>query len=653
MSFPCSFSYRWVIGFLAIAVAATASSGRGEPAGTSAAGQTQFPPKTTVGFYGTLTTDAPTYRPLDTVTVRIGGRTSVDRTCRIRVCDNNQKEYFETEVALQDNRGEVRFPAAAPLGAHYVYLTWPNEKKYSRYVNFQVDAETEIASGDADFDRLYPFTRDAMRLGRRQYQTPRGKFVGYISADTWHFDGIWLRDWIYGLPAYKYWERDMACGLDRFLEVQSADGMLPDGIERDGRTWRVGLESDVEYIATLGVWQTWQATGNDPWLAAALPHLEKALQYIQSDPKHWDTTNRLIKRQHSCDTWDFDIDGATDKGQGRHVIATCDQSGYCLAFHAMSAMYAHLGKTEEAKRWADEAAGYRRRAAELLWDGTKFLHHVHLDPIEHGTFDERAQLAMGNTWAITRGLASTEQARSIVDEYQRRKQATGDAYPWWSLQPGYPDSLGYFKAAVCHQGGYANGGLMPWVGGELCCGAFGCGREAYAIELLRQYADHLRRTGGAQVWYWPNGEPGFRTTNEVPYAGWGMAQWLNALIEGLAGLHDQDAQMQQMAVSPRWAATPIQEARAAARYAASDACFAYRIKIDPNAYTVTLVYTGSGKKADFHVLLPQAWTAKTVAIQAKAVPFQETTVDASRYVDFAAPVAGVSTAVITCHPPRP
>jgi hypothetical protein len=102
-----------------------------------------------------------------------------------------------------------------------------------------------------------------MRLGRREYNTPRGKFTGYISADTNHFDGIWLRDWIHGLAGYKHWEMDMQCGLDRFLEAQGENGQIPHGIERSGKTWRVGLESDVEYILTLGVRQTWQVTRDD------------------------------------------------------------------------------------------------------------------------------------------------------------------------------------------------------------------------------------------------------------------------------------------------------------------------------------------------------------------------------------------------------
>ncbi len=608
-----------------------------------------IPAETTVGHFGTLTTDARTYQPLDQVTVRVGGRTKGDRRARIRVCDPNQRPYFETEIPLTDNLATVSFQAPAPLGAHYVYLTWPGEKRYSRYVNFQVDAETRIESGDRDFDTLYPFTRETLRLGRRQYQTPRGKFVGYISADTWHFDGIWLRDWIYGLPAYKFWETDMTCGLDRFIEVQSADGMVPDGIERNGHTWRVGLESDVEYILTMAVWQSWQATGDDQWMAGTLPRLERALAYIQRDPKHWDPTHRLIKRQHSCDTWDFDIDGAADSGAGRHVVATCDQSGYYLAFRAMSQMYAHLGRQAEAKRWADEAEAYRRRAVALLWDGTKFQHHVHLDPIDHGTFNERDQLAMGNTWAMTRGLADGTQSRRIIDEYRRRQRVTGDAYPWWSLQPGYPDALGYFPRSYCKQGGYANGGLMPWVGGELCRAAFFNGRDAYAVQLLRQYAEHLRRRGGAQVWYWPNGEPGHRTTNEVPYAGWGMAEWLTALVEGLAGLQDTSSLMNDMRIAPRWAATPVKQVRATVRYAASQGCFAYRMQIDPAAATIALTYTGSGRTGQFALLLPNGWQPKSLTVDGRTLPFAVTQEDASRYAAFQTPLACVRQAVLHCE----
>ena len=584
----------------------------------------------TEGHFGAIYTDKRAYRPLDLVKVEIRGRASGDRRCRIRVADPAQRVYFERDVDLTGNRGAVSFPASGPLGSHYVYLGWPGELRYSRYLNFRLDAETGVETGDPDFDRLFPFTREAVLLGRRDYQTKQGRFVGYIAADTLRFDGIWLRDWIYSLPAYRHWEQQMLSGLDRFLETQNADGMIPDGIQRDGRTWRVGLESDVEYILVLGVWQSWQATGDDAWLRSVLPKLEKALAYIQSDSKHWDSTNQLVKRQHSCDTWDFDIDGAGSPGGRRHVIATCDQSGYYQAFQAMSLMCRGLGDETAAQSWAGRAREYRERARKLLWDGTKFLHHVHIDLIDHDGFDESKQLAMGNTWAVTRGLATREQSASIIDEYRRRHKETGDAYPWWSLQPGYPDDLNYWKDSFRRQGGYANGGLMPWVGGELCRGAFQNGRETYGVELLRQYAAHLRKTGGAQVWYWPDGTPGFRTHNEINYAGWGMAPWVQALLEGLGGISDLASTLRVVEVAPRWPATTVKRARVTVRYAASGGYFSY--VWSRGARNITITFSGSGEKARVRVLMPFGVKPKAVVVDGKPGHFDIEHIAGSEYV---------------------
>ncbi len=599
--------------------------------------------------YGRIETDASCYSPLETITVTVWGRGPEDKELTVRASDPDQKPYGEWTVPLVNNQGTISFLAGGKLGAHYLYLLLPGETRnggrWSRYVNFIVDAETKIGTpGEPDLGWIYDFSRERIPLGRRAYDTPSGRFIGYISGDTWHFDGLWLRDWIYQLPAYRFWEREMTCGLDRFLERQQENGMIHDGIERDGRTWRVGLESDVEYILVMGVFSTWQATGDDAWLHAALPRLEKALAFIQSAPKHWDAAYKLVKRQHSCDTWDYDIDGATDKGESRHVIATCDQSGYHRAFALMGRMYAHLGEREQAERWANHTEEYRQRASDLLWDGVKFQHHAHLDVIDHGDFDEHDQLAMGNTWAITRGLADGAQARSIIDEYRRRSVETGDAYPWWSLQPGYPDSLGYWKDDFRKQGAYANGGLMPWVGGELCRGALQNGREAYGVELMRQYADHLRQTGGAHVWYYPDGQPGFRTTNEVNYTGWGMAEWVNALVEGLAGVQDDNCLYRDVILNPRWAAADIRQAAVTVRYAVSEGYFAYDYQQEGDR--LRLRFTGSGRQARFHVLLPEDETVSAVTVGGQPVEWSETLVDQSRYADFSAGITGVQSCEI-------
>ena len=259
------------------------------------------------------------------------------------MCDPLQRPYVELEVELVDNQAEFAFQAAGVVGVHYIYLIFPGETRWSRYLNFEVHAKAAWK----------PATR--FRPSLPVHPRPYAPGTARVSYAARQVCGLYL-------GRHLALRRHLAARLDlrpaRLPPLGARHGLrgrplsgdagrerhATDGIERDGHTWRVGLESDVEYILTLAVWQTWQASGDDDWLRTALPHLERALTYTRSDPKHWDAEHNLVKRQHSCDTWDFDIDGATDHGDRRHVIATCDQSGYALAFPAMSRMYAALGE---------------------------------------------------------------------------------------------------------------------------------------------------------------------------------------------------------------------------------------------------------------------------------------------------------------------
>lgn len=638
----------------------------------------------TIGAFGDIRVERDVYRPLALVNVEITGRLQGDSRCFIRVEDSSQNMYFEAEVPLVENKAVVSFKAAGRLGTHWVYLRWPRPEgptgpgrwnrmgqlahegsagietpaelgapmfcrpsdsqfplRHSRYANFVLDAETCIETGHEAYDSLYEITHRRMNLSRREFNLPTGSMTYYCAADTWVTSGCFLRDWIYQLPAYRFWERDLTASLERFAQSQREDGQIPDGIRYDGETYRMGVESDVEYIAVMGVWGTWRVTGDEAWLARMIAVLEKALGYIQNDPQRWDAEHHLVTRGHTCDTWDFEIGGTDRLEAARKVIATCDQSGYYLAFRMMAEMYLALGQVEKSLQYETQADEYKSRANALLWDGVKYLHHVHRTPMEHPGFDESQQLAAGNTWAMTRELADTEQAFSIIDEYRRRHQQTGDAHPWWSLQPGYPDELGYYPQPHCKQGGYANGGLLPYCGAELCRASFMHGRERYGVELLRQYTDHLKRTGNrVYVWYWPNGEPGMRTPNEVPYTGWGMANWFSALAEGLAGFQDTAPRMRRIRLSPRWAVTDQTSAYVCFRYAVNDSYFAYWMVLDLPHQTLSIEYTGSGESIDFHILLPEGWNAQTVSINGVDSLWKQSTLGESRYLDFSAPIAG-------------
>jgi len=660
----------------------------------------------TLAAYGDLDVERDAYEPLETVTVTIRGRAKGDESCFILIEDAARRPYFEAEVPLHDNQGSVSFPAMGQLGTHWVYLRFPDKESetaatacvppggepcttkpllsplyyalnfgrtgtsgmapawsargpktakgpdwHVRYANFVLEARTVVRTGDESVDSLYDITRRRMSLNRRVFNLEDGPLAYYCSADTWCTSVCWLRDWIYHVPAARYWECDTAGSIDRFLNRTFENGMIPDNVGFDGSTCNQPVESDAEYVAVMAVWDTWRVSGDNDWMAAKLPVLERGLDYTRHDPMRWDEQQQMVTRAHTCDTWDFEIGGDVDFVGDRRVIATCDQTGYYLAYRMMAEMYAALHDEEKAKRYSAQAEDLKQRTNALLWDGVKYQHHVHVTPLEHPGFDETQQLAAGNTWAMTRGLAELDQAVSIIDEYKRRHEETGDAFPWWSLQPGYPDELGYYPGApCCIQGGYANGGLLPYVGGGLCLSSFLYGRERYGVELLKQYTDLLKATGNrVYVWYWTDGEPGMRTANEVPRNGWGMSEWLISLTQGLAGITDLAPRMRRVQIAPRWAASACDEAYVSLRYAINDAYTAYRLKIDRSAGTIAMACTGSGEQADFHVLLPDGWKARRVLVNDSPSSFEQKMVAQSPYVDFIGTFACGAKVLIECE----
>lgn len=602
------------------------------------------PPSGTVAdAWGHLAVERRRYAPLEPVRVMLGPAETGASAYRVEWFDGLGRRYGWAEGAFGDGPAAVRFLAGGAPGMQFVRLWLDGAERPCRLVNFTVAAETALHTGDGDLDALYPLTREAMLLNRRRYLLDGRPVVGYTTADSVQTLAYWLRDMLYNLPGYMLWEDDVTSGYAALFARQQPDGSLPDGVRADGSTWRMITESDVEYLAVIALWRTWLVSGDDDWLIAWLPVATRALEQLKSSPLRWSPERRLVLRAHTCDTWDFSIyegdryDEATPK-----VAALCDQTGYYQALIGLAQVHHYLGERRLGLLAAEEAANFRLAAATALWDGTKFRHHLHLDAFDHGAFDEERQLAMSNPWAVTRGFATAEQARRIVATYRERQRETGEP-PWWSLQPGYPHQDYPFldRHSYQHTGGYCNGGLMPWVGGALATAALVSGEEPYGVELLRDYAAFLRERGGeVYTWYWPNGEPGFRTANTTGHDGWGMGHWLQALFEGLAGVAVTGPAMRSVSLSPRWAATDLSEVGCTVHLPSSEAYLAYRWRREQRCLRLTV--TGSAEQVTVRLLLPElARTPVTARLYDTPVKLVEEQVGLSRYVTLELPAGGV------------
>ena len=592
--------------------------------------------------WGDIQIDKRKYKPLEKVFISIKGReTFKEKVCRVRILDSEGTEYENHLVELINNQAILSIIAGGNLGVHTIFADFGDKGIHDRVCNFILEGETEINTGNNKYDKLFDVTKEAMSLNIREYDIKGRKIRGYITSDSWNLFGIWLRDMVWQSKAYKYWESDMTSALDFFFTHQKDDGSYYDSVNKKGDLHRMPVEADLEYIIILGTYWAWQSTGNDQWMESHLENMGKGLRYSMSDPMRWNSQHQLVKRPHTCDTWDFNIGESSQ--MSNFVIANCDQSGFYLACKLLSKMYRHSEKEKKAKEWEEIANKFYEKANELLWDGTKYLHHYHIDKIDHKGFDESQQLSMGNVWAMVRGLADHQKVIKIIQEYKEREFKTKDTYPWWSLQPGYPDDLQYYKGPYLKQGGYANGGLMPWVGGELCKASFENGYEDYAVKLYDDYYNMLINSNyQVYTWYWPDGKPGFRTSNTTPHCGWGMAEWFRAIQEGLAGIESMGKCFEEVKVSPRWVATEERKIYAASKFGASKGYFVYRYSLDKIQGRINIDYTGSGSMVYFHIMLPNKTKAFQVKRDKRNVEFNNVSVEKISYVDFNSSINGIN-----------
>ncbi|MCX6227467.1 MAG: hypothetical protein NTV01_22485 [Bacteroidia bacterium] len=440
-----------------------------------------------------------------------------------------------------------------------------------------------IRTGQKAFDDLFPRVKWFLERDVLEVNFDGERVKGYRSPDA---KSIWLRDHSDMMRAAKYFETDLKSTVDHFAATQAANGRIfdyfttfPEKLPCEKENWtkyvRVPVEADVEFRFIKAAFIAWQATGDDDWISGLIPNIERALDYIFTNPQRIDAATGLVKRAYTIDTWDFaytagkhnwlqfQIDDNTFWG-----IFHGDNSGYYEALNILAILYEYFGERLKAQGSRLKAKELRGKVQDMCWNGEFFTHFVKLTPVTIPGVDESRQLSMANPMSINRGIATHEMAVSIIKEYQKRKETTNAFAEWFSIDPPFPD--GIFGDEKLVGGAYINGGIFPLAGAELAKAAFEHGFEEYGVSILKQYYKLISEKNETFLWYSPDGTPcsveNSTSPEAMPTDGWGSSAMAWALIEGLAGIEDRLKRFEKIRLSPRWLAAGITEAEVGVGY---------------------------------------------------------------------------------------
>lgn len=587
------------------------------------------------------------------VTVRAPGYSG---PATLVVFDAARRPVGGWNLTINAGSGSVQVTPRGALGPHWAAL-FINGEQVANGALYRLAAETTVQTGVEHLDQLYPRVRTKMQQVRLGYSLD-GQFVqGYRSPDS---PLLWLRDHYYQGRGYRYFDPEVVSLIDAFRRAQLPDGSLPDFVARPAwgiPAFRTPVEADVEYLFVQSVYETWQMTGDDEWLRANLPAMQRAISYTLTSPLRWEPTLGLVKRPFTIDTWDFEYGPTTkrpDTGEPapRHWIDEQtkwgifhgDNTGLAESLRSLARVEEQFGLWESAWARRDLANKLMARLNALSWNGDFYTHHVKLIPYDVPGVDEARQLSLSNAIALNRGVLSVEQGRAILAEYLRRRERPDNIAfaEWWSIDPPFPaGAFGMDGRLGERPGEYVNGGVMPLVGGELARGAFRFGYEEYGFDILRRYYDLVKRTNASYLWYHPTGGVSI-APDFLPTDGWGASAMLGALMEGAAGVEEGGVRYSNVTLSPRWtvaaaAGRPVASAYVVARYAASEGYVAYRWHYDPPAdrapAALRLEATGSGSAMRLRLLLPGGVRdVSSVTLNGQSVAAQIERIGDSRYV---------------------
>ena len=106
---------------------------------------------------------------------------------------------------------------------------------------------------------------------------------------------------------------------------------------------------------------------------------------------------------------------------------------------------------------------------------------------------------------------------------------------------------------------------------------------------------------------------------------------LYALVEGLIGLVDEGKGFDRLLLAPRWAVTGVRTVEVQLGYAASGATVGYVYRADEERLHLEL--SAPSSSVHLHILLPVGRVAVGVTVDHSHVPYRNTQVRSSSYVD--------------------
>lgn len=472
-----------------------------------------------------------------------------------------------------------------------------------------------------------------------------GRALVLIDGKILVTDNNWIRDHVHVMKAMRHWEYDLSSFLNFILDTQREDGQFYELIKQlDDVHWsyvnedcsimypednlaltRLELEADIEYLVVEGAVYLYKTTGDDQWLKKVLPKLEKGIRYITSDPKRWDEKHGLVKRPFTIDTWDFTP--LPDSNTNRKIeenspmsIMHGDNSGVYQAMHQLAWLNRRLGNENAALEWENHAETLRENIFKYLWNGRFFMHQLHLN---HDGIDalENERLSLSNTYDINRNLTNLEESRSIIEEYQKRRETTPLFSEWFSIDPPYEQFAAFKK------GKYVNGAISPFTAGELAKAAFNNGYESYGWDIVQRFMELVERDGTSYFLYYPDSKP---QPNGGPSA-WGAASFISAIDEGLAGICDMGVNYDEIRFSPKFPVTHYTELRYLTGYEVSQKMVDVRYILTEEGIRYD-VYSPA-KKISAHILLPSGKQCKTLLVNGKESPFTAEKIADSAYVN--------------------